>query len=97
MFQNAFLCLIPTGLLLDIVGFLMVVKYGHNLLIRVGGLPDDSIGKDGDEWKVIDRSYKGESEESKRLRLKARVGVGIVVVGFGLQLIGSVAAIFSSA
>ena len=87
------LYLTPIGLILDIVGFLMVVLYGHRLFKRSGGLPDNSKGKDGDEWIVEDRSYKGESSESKRLRFKAYLGVGIVVFGFSLQIIGSLAAI----
>lgn len=90
--MEALFYLTPIGLVLDIVGFLMIIRFGHALFIRSGGRPDHSKGKDGDLW-FGDGSNKGESEESKRRRFKANVGVGIVVFGFVLQIIGSLAAI----
>ncbi len=82
----------PIGLGLDIVGFLMVIRYGHALFIRSGGRPDHSKGKDGDLW-LGDGSNKGESEDSQRRRFRAKAGVGIVVFGFVMQIIGSLASI----
>ena len=39
----------PLGLALDVVGFLLVVRYGHSLFLRFGtGVPDSTTGKDGD-------------------------------------------------
>ena len=90
--MEALLYATPIGLALDILGFLIVVNYGHALFIRSGGRPDHSKGKDGDLW-FGDGSNKGESEESKRRRFWAKVGVGIVVFGFGLQIVGAMGVI----
>ena len=82
---------IPSGLTLDIFGFLLIIRYGHSLFIRSGsGPPDDSKGKDGD----IYLNYEGQNEgQDQRRRFRAHTGVALVTIGFGLQIVGSVAAI----
>ena len=87
--------LIPAGLLLDIVGFSMVVIYGHALFMRIGvGEPDPHRAKDGHVYYGLtgsDPVEVGRSDE--RRRLKAHIGVVVVVVGFALQMVGAVASI----
>ena len=79
----------PVGLMLDIVGFLLIIRYGHSLFLRVvpGDLPDRQ-----DHNLYLRADGIDEQIESRR-RLYARIGVVAVVVGFGLQIIGSTAAI----
>ena len=88
---EALLYTIPLGLTLDIVGFLLIIRYGHSLFIRSGsGPPDDSIGKDGDLFL----QHRGPDKGQDRLRrFWAYVGVATVIAGFGLQIVGSMAAI----
>ena len=84
----------PSGLILDIVGFLLVIRYGHSLFIRSGtGPPVDNIGKDGDLY--LQRKGPSEGRDNGR-RLWAHVGVATVIIGFGLQIIGSLTVIYMS-
>ena len=80
----------PVGLMLDIVGFLLIIRYGHSLFLRVvsGNLPDR---QDSNLYLRVDGI--DERIESRR-RLYSRIGVVAVAVGFGLQVIGSTAAIY---
>ena len=83
----------PLGLLVDIGGFALVIRYGQALFIRSGtGPADDSVGKDGDLYL----QHGGSSDEcgEKRRRFRAHVGVGVVFFGFGLQIVGAAAAIY---
>ena len=85
---------IPSGLTLDIVGFLLIIRYGHSLFMRSGsGPPDDSMGKDGDLYFQHEGPDEG---QYRRRRVWAYVGVTTVIVGFGLQIVGSMAAIHLS-
>ena len=79
----------PVGLMLDIVGFLLIVRYGHSLFLRLvsGNLPDRQ-----DYNLYLQAGGVDEQIESRR-RLYARIGVAAVAVGFGLQAIGSTLAI----
>ena len=83
------LYLTPIGLMLDIVGFLLIIRYGHSLFLRVvsGNLPNR---RDSNLYLRVDGV--DERTESRR-RLYARIGVATVVVGFGLQAVGSTLAI----
>lgn len=84
----------PLGLLIDIGGFLLVVRYGHALFIRSGpSVPSgpDTEGKEGDLF-LLSRGAGVESGERHRRRW-AHVGVYTVVAGFGLQIVGAIAAI----
>lgn len=86
----------PLGLLLDIVGFLLVIRYGHSLFRWVGtDYPDDrtiSAMPPGSEFIV--REGPSDTGENRRMRLRAHIGVATVVAGFSLQIVGSTAAIF---
>ena len=85
---------IPSGLTLDIIGFLLIIRYGHSLFMGSGsGPPDDSMGKDGDFYFRHEGPDKG---QDSRRRIWAYVGVTTVIVGFVLQIFGSMAAIFLS-
>ena len=79
----------PVGLMLDIVGFLLIIRYGHSLFLRLvsGNLPDRQ-----DYNLYLQAGGVDEQIESRR-RLCARIGVVAVAVGFGLQAIGSTLAI----
>ena len=81
----------PLGLTLDIVGFILLVRYGHSLFMRSGvDLPVDNIGKDGDLYL---RHQGADEGHDIRRRFWAHVGVAIVLIGFTLQVVGSIAAI----
>ena len=81
----------PSGLLLDIVGFLLIVRYGHSLFLRSGtGPPADNMGKDGDLYFQHEGPDKG---DNSRRRFWAYVGVATVIIGFSLQIAGAMAAI----
>ena len=85
------LWLIPIGLLLDIVGFLVVIRYGHALFLRTGVGPPDPKWKDGDVyWQIADDDPVKVALWDARRRLKAHIGVGLVVLGFVMQIVGSV-------
>ncbi len=78
------------GLGLDIVGFLLVIKYGHSLFLWAGAkLPT----KQKDDVLYF---YGGELERKDvfgRRRLWAKLGVALVAIGFSSQIVGAVAAI----
>ena len=79
------------GLLLDIAGFLLVIRYGHSLFTRSGtGPPDNRDGSDGDLYLQYDGAIEG---HERRRRFWAYMGVALVVVGFLLQAVDSVVAI----
>ena len=88
---EALLYTIPAGLTLDIIGFLLIIRYGHSLFMKSGsGPPDDNMGKDGDLYFQHEGPDAG---QDRRRRAWAYVGVTTVTVGFGLQIVGSMAAI----
>ncbi len=76
------------GLILDIVGFILIIRYGHSLFLRVGaGAPRASEGRDGDFYFDVPGANDGGDGQRRR---KARAGVATVMVGFGLQIVGSI-------
>ena len=79
----------PVGLMLDIVGFLLIIRYGHSFFIRVMSrdLPDRQ------DSNLYLRADGADERIENRRRLYARIGVVAVAVGFGLQAIGSTLAI----
>ena len=86
-----FLYATPFGLFLDIIGVVLVIRYGHALFIRTGATPPrPDEGKDGDLY--IKHSGPDEGDHARR-SFWAQVGVVLLVVGFVLQIIGSIAAI----
>ena len=81
----------PVGLMLDILGFLLVFLYGHTIFMRVGtGPPPETMPRSSYYWQV-----SGPYDESadRWTRRKAQIGALAVGIGFGLQIIGAVAAI----
>lgn len=86
----------PLGLLVDIGGVILIVMYGHALFIRSGtGPPDDSsVGRDGDLYfQHSGPPNEGVEKASKRRERLAYMGVGLLMFGFGPQIVGSIAAI----
>ena len=79
----------PVGLILDIAGFLLIIRYGHSLFLRIvsGNLPDTQ------DYNLYLRADGVDERIERRRRLYARIGVVAVAVGFGLQAIGSTLAI----
>lgn len=81
------------GLLLDVIGVVLLIKYGHALFIYTGtsSTPPEKVSSGTLYFQYAgDASDKG--DHSKRLRL-ARCGVWMVLIGFVFQLIVAVAAI----
>lgn len=83
MWREVLLWLAPAGLVLDIIGFLLVILLGHTLFVLSGGLVV-SQEKDGSVGFRILKKWQQNI---------AWVGVALVMVGFILQGIGSSAAI----
>ena len=79
----------PLGLVLDIVGFILIIRYGHSLFLRVvsGDLPDRQ-----DNNLYLQANGIDERIENRR-RLYAYIGVAAIVLGFGLQAVGSTLAL----
>ena len=83
---------VPAGLGLDVVGFVLVIRNGHALFIYAGtGPPSPEMGKDGDMY--LQHSGQ-EGEGDNRQRSWAMAGVVLVIAGFGLQMVGSMAGIW---
>ena len=95
------MCLIsltPTGLFLDIVGFILVYKYrdGFAPIISNRDLLNNE-GKDGDYGITLpdrsDEEIRIIQEEDRRKRRRVLTGLGLILFGFALQIIGSIASI----
>ena len=83
----------PLGLLVDIGGFLLVIRYGHALFFRAGADPAPERLPSGVNYAQVEGFDEDDERHESRRRLWARTGVGAVVFGFGLQIVGSIAAI----
>ena len=81
----------PIGLALDIVGFVLLIRYGHALFITVSGGPPS--GSKGSDNVLHIQTSESSGRENSRERFRARIGVVMVIFGFGLQLLGSIAVI----
>ena len=89
--------LTSAGLALDIAGFLMVYLFRRGFVSTVSNrAPSNDEGKDGDYWVEAPGLS---AKEAKQIQVKERrerclvlMGVGAVLLGFVLQIIGSVAA-----
>ena len=80
------------GLALDIIGFCLVIKYGHSLFLWAGSnLPS----KRKDDVVYLQSDAAGKDAFGGR-RFWARFGVALVIIGFGFQIVGAIAAIQSS-
>ena len=84
----------PFGLSLDIIGFWLVVRFGHALFLRIGTtLPRPDEGRNGDVYLQIPRDEsEGESKPDRR-ECWANVGVYLVIIGFIAQLIAALASL----
>lgn len=85
--------LVAAGLSLDIIGFLVLLKYGASLNIWAGSL-DDITGIPGTPEEQEEERL--ENEWIFRRRRFARTGAYAVVLGFVLQLTGVLGAIIST-
>ena len=80
---------VPAGFVLDVVGFILLISYGHNLFIWFGENPPKP-GEGNDT--ILHLEGPGlDSGQHRRLRQRALMGAWAVVIGFALQLIGSIA------
>ena len=69
----------PLGLLLDIAGVVMLFVYGHYMFLHTGPLFA------GDEQREEERRQDRIVFRKRRL---ARWGLGLLVIGFALQIVG---------
>lgn len=76
---------VAAGLFLDIVGFILIMKYGINLSLWAGYV-GDLIGIPGTPEEREEE--RRENEVILRRRRYARTGIRLVVFGFTLQFIG---------
>ena len=83
------LYLTPIGLALDIVGFVLVVAYGHNLFMRVVAKPPRQDDKGFSRRRIYLESAGSDLADARRPVQKAYCGVAIVVLGFVLQIAGA--------
>ena len=87
--QQILLPMVPAGLMLDIVGFYLVVKYGHSLFMRtVVRVPKADEWNDGDFAFTVDGPAKEVESRGRSRRRKAHLGVGLILTGFVLQIAG---------
>ena len=96
LISMSLISLTPTGLFLDIVGFILVYKYreGFAPIISNRDLRNNE-GKDGDYGitspGLSDEEVRIIQEEDRRKRRLALTGLHIILIGFTLQIIGSIA------
>ena len=86
--------LTSVGLVLDIIGFLLVLLNRRAIATISNRAPRDDEGKDEDYW-LEDPGLSAEGarktqEKQRREQCLLLIGVGTVVFGFVLQLIGSI-------
>ena len=91
--MDYWLLTVPFGLFLDIIGFVIIIRFGHNLFIRTfRDFNNDE--SNGDILAVMPENISdADLSRDKRRRMYARIGVALVIAGFASQIIGSVAAI----
>lgn len=89
--------LIPVGLALDLLGVVLLLAFGNARSIWVGsGPPRADLGRDGDTYFAIEGDQQGIPSIAKQERRERcrriiwRIAVGLIVVGFTLQLVGSI-------
>ena len=76
-----------SGLVLDVIGFVLIFRYGHAYFIWFGSQPpSNKVGRDGDLHLQIpginDRNYE-------RKRRFAMWGLRLVITGFLAQIAGA--------
>jgi hypothetical protein len=67
------------GLFLDIVGVVVVWRFG---------LPHD-VRRSGASYLLLEHTDKAEIAKAKRYDNVAHLGIGLLIVGFGLQLVSN--------
>ena len=83
----------PIGLFLDIVGFWLVIEYGHVLFLRAGAAPvPDKLDEGTFYFQYQNGGADSDSSDYKRRR-RAKAGVYLVLTGFGAQFISAVASL----
>lgn len=85
--------LVAVGLFLDIIGFLVLLKYGINLSLWAGSI-DDLTGIPGTPEEREEERL--ENKVILRRRRYARTGMCVVVLGFAIQLTGVIGAIVTT-
>lgn len=83
----------PVGLFLDIIGFSLIFVFGHAVFIRLTlGEPKDNEGMDG--HIAVPTDSPEAVSRNRRFRSWAYLGVGLVIIGFIVQLAASVDTVF---
>ena len=85
--------LVALGLFLDIIGFVVLLKYGASLSTWAGSI-DELTGIQGTQEEQEEERL--ENEAIFRRRRFARSGAYLVVIGFVLQFAGVIGAIVSN-
>lgn len=67
------------GLVLDIAGVILLYQYG---------LPEP-LSRTGAKHLILEQSDAAEADKAKRYDCLARVGVSLLILGFGFQLISN--------
>ena len=80
----------PLGLLLDIIGFALVFRFGHAVFIRVSLGEIDREAVRGNYLTVVpEPGYWASVTRNRKQRLWAYAGCYMVGIGFVMQLIDS--------
>lgn len=67
------------GLVMDVVGVLLLFKFG---------LPED-VRRNGEGYLILEETDQSEIAKAKRYDFWARIALGLVVLGFVAQLISN--------
>lgn len=79
--------LTPAGLVLDVIGFVLIAKFGHSLFFMVGfGPPHPDQGQEGDIY--AESSTPVNLDTQIRRRMLVYSAIILVVIGFLLQIAG---------
>lgn len=65
------------GLVLDIIGVLLLWRFG---------LPE-SISRTGAQHMILEQTDEAEVNLARKYDRHARIGIGLIVAGFGLQIL----------
>ena len=84
--MNYLYVLSSIGLFLDIIGVIMLFKYG---------LPSE-VSKEGNVMIVLEQTDDEQIKKWKRYNLCSKVALSIIILGFVLQIVPSVIQIFPS-
>ena len=82
----------PLGLIIDIIGFILLIRYGHALFIRTGTSPmppkDWWVGS----YYFQRENGEGPSSNDGQFRI-AKWGATLVITGFAVQFIGVISSL----